>query len=237
MSIVTKDVKTPAEFAKQPDEYREAVSKIVISHAINELYGAQVFDEPAIALAPTPYWKWLACRVAMEEYGHHVRFFRLGREIDIPEDAMLPQKTKKRPLSIFAYPLQSWEEFGVIKLVADLAEIIQVEDLLKCSYIPLRNVARATMPEEKFHAAFGVQAVGELVATPGGRKKAQAALDRIFPTMPAFFGRAGSKNNELYRKHKIKARTNEEMRADYVARMKPVVDKLGLTLPAVPDQS
>jgi len=29
------------------------VKKIVISHAVlNELYGAQVFDEPAIALAP-----------------------------------------------------------------------------------------------------------------------------------------------------------------------------------------
>ncbi|MBV8152048.1 MAG: phenylacetate-CoA oxygenase subunit PaaI [Candidatus Eremiobacteraeota bacterium] len=232
-SAGTKDVKTPAEFEKQPDEYREAVGKIVISHAINELYGAKVFDEPAIALAPTPYWKWLACRVAMEEYGHHVRFFRLGREIGIPEEQMLPQKTTKRPLSIFSYPLKTWEEFGVIKLVADLAEIIQVEDLLKCSYVPLRNVAKATMPEEKFHAAFGVQAVGELVRTDQGRRTAQAAVDRIFPSMPAFFGKAGSKNNEIYRKHKIKSRTNEEMRADYVRRMKPVVEKLGLTLPPI----
>ena len=50
-----------------------------VSHAVNELYGAQVFDEPAIALAPTPYAKWLTCRVAMEEYGHHVRFKRARR--------------------------------------------------------------------------------------------------------------------------------------------------------------
>ena len=68
------EVKTAAELAHQPDEYRTAVKKIVISHAVNELYGAQVFDEPAIALAPTPYAKWLTCRVAMEEYHHHVRF-------------------------------------------------------------------------------------------------------------------------------------------------------------------
>ena len=67
-------VKSVAEFAAQPPEFQDAIRKIVRSHSINELYGAQVFDEPAIALAPTPYAKWLTCRVAMEEYGHHVRF-------------------------------------------------------------------------------------------------------------------------------------------------------------------
>ena len=44
-------VKTVEELKAAPEEYREAVAKLVISHAINELYGAQVFDEPAIALA------------------------------------------------------------------------------------------------------------------------------------------------------------------------------------------
>ena len=61
-----------------PEEFQDLVRKIVVSHAVNELYGAQVFDEPAIQYAPTPYAKWLTCRVAMEEYGHHVRFKELG---------------------------------------------------------------------------------------------------------------------------------------------------------------
>lgn len=228
----TLEVTSAAALRSQPAEYRDAVAKIVISHAINELYGAQVFDEPAVALAPTPYWKWLTCRVAMEEYGHHVRFFRLGRDIGVPEDQMIPGRTEKRPLSIFEHPLESWEDFCIIKLVADLAEIIQVEDLLTCSYVPLREAARATLPEEKFHAKFGEQSVGELVETEGGRAKVQDSLDRIFPSMPAFFGRDESKNNELYRKHGIKKRTNGEMRADYLARVREVVGKLGLVAPA-----
>ncbi|MBV8600819.1 MAG: phenylacetate-CoA oxygenase subunit PaaI [Candidatus Eremiobacteraeota bacterium] len=232
MAAAHPEVKTPAALAAQPPDYRTAVEKIVISHAINELYGAQVFDEVAVAFAPTPYWKWLTCRVAMEEYGHHVRFFRLGREIGIAEAKMLPQSAAKRPLSIFERPLRSWEEFCIIKLVADLAEIIQVEDLLKCSYLPLRAAAKATLPEEKFHAAFGEQSVKELIATPEGKAKAQAALDAIFPSMPAFFGAADSKNNELYRRFGIKFRTNREMRDDYLARVKKVVVKLDLTLPA-----
>jgi ring-1,2-phenylacetyl-CoA epoxidase subunit PaaA len=235
VSTATFQVKTPAELAAQPEEYRVAIAKIIISHAINELYGSQVFDEPAIALAPTPYWKWLTCRLAMEEYGHHIRFFDLGREIGIPEDEMLPQKSSKRPLSIFEHPLESWIDFCTIKLLADMAEIVQVEDLLNCTYVPLRNAARMTMPEERFHAKFGEDAARELIKTAEGKAQVQNSIDRIFPALPAFFGRAGSKNNETFRKWGIKERSNEAMRADYVERCRMLVEgKLGLVLPQVP---
>jgi ring-1,2-phenylacetyl-CoA epoxidase subunit PaaA len=228
-----QQVKTAEELKAQPEEYRQAIEKIVISHAINELYGAQVFDEPAVAMAPTPYAKWLTCRVAMEEYGHHVRFFELGRELGIAAERMVPGQSAKRPLSIFEHPLASWEDFVALKLLADLAEILQVEDLLHCTFHPLRNLARMTMPEERFHAQFGVDFAKELVATAEGRKKLQAAVDRLFPALPAFFGAPKSKNNEIFRKWGIKQRTNEEMRADYVARAHDVAGKLGLSLPAL----
>jgi ring-1,2-phenylacetyl-CoA epoxidase subunit PaaA len=138
-------VKTIEEFRNQPQEYQTAVRKIVRSHALNELYGAQVFDEPAIGLAPTPHAKWLACRVAMEEYHHHVRFRELAEQIGVQPDEM--DSRHKRPLNIFEVPLESWEQFCVIKMLGDLAEILQVEDLLHCSFVPLRNIARTTMPE------------------------------------------------------------------------------------------
>lgn len=234
MSATPKlQVKTAEELKAQPEEYRQAIEKIVVSHAINELYGAQVFDEPAVALAPTPYAKWLTCRVAMEEYGHHVRFFELGREIGIAAERMIPGKTAKRPLSIFEHPLKTWEEFVAIKLLGDLAEILQVEDLLHCTFHPLRNLARMTMPEERFHAQFGVDFGTEAVATGAGKKRLQEAVNHIFPTLPAFFGAPRSKNNEIFRKWGIKQRTNEDMRADYIARAQDVVAKLGLTLPAL----
>jgi ring-1,2-phenylacetyl-CoA epoxidase subunit PaaA len=226
-------VKTVEELKDQPEEYRQALEKIVISHAINELYGAQVFDEPAVAYAPTPYAKWLTCRVAMEEYGHHVHFFQLGQKMGIAEERMIPGKTTKKPLSIFEFPLRTWEEFVAIKLLGDLAEILQVEDLLHCSFHPLRNLARQTMPEERFHAQFGLDFGAELVSTPEGKQRLQDAVNTVFPVMPAFFGRAKSKNNEMFRKWGIKKRSNEEMRADYMERAREAAGKLGLTLPEV----
>ena len=226
-------IKTAEELSHASADYQTAIRKIVRSHAVNELYGAQVFDEPAIAYAPTPYAKWLTCRVAMEEYGHHVRFKQLGMQMGIPEARIVPG-SGKRPLSIFEFPLKSWEEFCVIKLLADLAEILQVEDLLHCTFHPLRNLARMTMPEERFHAQFGKDFCTELCQTPAGRAKVQDAIDRYFPMLPAFFGQSGSKNNALYRQFGIKQRSNEEMRADYVNKARELVeDHLKLKLPEV----
>jgi len=229
-SVKTEPVKTVAEFPAAPAEFQDAIRKIVRSHAINELYGAQVFDEKAIALAPTPYAKWLTCRVAMEEYGHHVRFRELGEQIGIPAAQLVPGE--KKPLSIFAFPLETWEEFCVIKLLADLAEILQVEDLLHCAFHPLRNLARMTMPEERFHAQFGKDFCVELCQTKAGRAKVQDAINRYFPMLPAFFGANASKNNATFRRLGIKQRRNEEMRADYLERARALVeDELKLKLP------
>ena len=100
--IESPQVKTCEELDNYPKEFKDAIVKIVRSHAVNELYGARVFDEPAIALAPNPYAKWLTCRVAMEEYGHHVRFKELGDKLNIPEVDMTPEG--KNPLSIFEFP-------------------------------------------------------------------------------------------------------------------------------------
>lgn len=234
-ATATVIVKTAADLAHQPEEYQTAVRKIVISHAVNELYGAQVFDEPAIALAPTPYAKWLTCRVAMEEYHHHVRFRGLAEQIGVPAQMMDP--TVKKPLTIFGFELKTWPEFCVIKAIADYAEILQVEDLLHCSFHPLRDLARITMPEEKFHAKFGKDFCTELIQTAAGKAQVQDAINRYFPITPGFFGASQSKNNEMYRRWGLKSRSNDEMREDFFARVKALVEgDFGLQLPALPAQ-
>jgi ring-1,2-phenylacetyl-CoA epoxidase subunit PaaA len=225
------EVKSVAELRQQPEDYRVAVEKLVVSHAVNELYGARVFDEPAIALAPTPYAKWLTCRVAMEEYHHHVRFRALADEMGLAPERTDP--SVKKPLTIFQFELKTWPEFCVIKAIADYAEILQVEDLLHCSFHPLRNLARLTMPEEKFHAKFGKEQCLELIQA-GRADEVQDAIHRYFPITPAFFGASNSRNNEIYRRYGIKQRSNDDMRADFLGRVTELVEKdFGLHLPVL----
>ena len=181
------EFKTVAEFEKAPEEYKHAFARLCAVTPSTSSTARRCSTNPPSSTPANPYAKWLTCRVAMEEYGHHVRFRELGAQIGLTDEDMSTKN--KRPLSIFEFKLKNWAEFCVIKLLADLAEILQVEDLLHCSFHPLRNLARSTMPEERFHADFGVQFCTELCKTPEGKAAVQAAIDEYFPVSAGVFRR------------------------------------------------
>jgi ring-1,2-phenylacetyl-CoA epoxidase subunit PaaA len=209
-------------------EYVRAVGKVIQSHVRNELAGAVAFDEPAIALAPGPNEKWLACRIAMEEYGHHLKFQRLASELGL-DDA-----PAGRSLSVFDYPLSSWAEFAVLKALVDLAEVVLMEELLTTSYLPLRALVTRLLPEEHFHVSFGNARTRELAADPAARPALQRAVDDLVRFTLPFFGRSVSANNEEFRRWAVKRRTNDEARADWAARARRFVEEVvGLRFPAV----
>ena len=228
--VFVGEIKEVSDLDKLPDEYRIAIGKIVASHVVNEITGAERFDEPSIALAPGPKEKFLACRIAMEEYGHHLKFYRLAVDMNL-DPATLDHHARHN--SIFDNSLANWQEFVVFKAICDLAEIIQVEDLAESTFLPLRELAKATMPEERFHAGFGRSNTKELCATPEGRVIAQNTVNWLYPTMLPFFGSPTSKNNEVYRRWGIKKHTNEEMRQDYTKRVQGLLDEFGLVMPSV----
>jgi len=208
-------------------EYVGAVGKVISSHVRNELAGASVFDEPAITLAPTPREKWLACRIAMEEYGHHLRFQRLAADLALPE----PQG---QALSVFEFELTTWVEFVVLKAIVDLAEVVLMEELVECTYLPLRQLALHLLPEERFHVSFGANRTKELVLQPSQRPAVQDAVDELVRFTLPFFGRSRSANNEAFRRWGIKQRTNDQARAEFIERSRSfVVHDVGLTYPEV----
>jgi ring-1,2-phenylacetyl-CoA epoxidase subunit PaaA len=216
-----------AAHAVGPD-YVTAVGKVVSSHVRNELAGATAFDEPAIALAPTPREKWLACRIAMEEYGHHLKFQRLASELGLGEAA------PGRALSVFDFELTSWTEFVVLKALVDEAEVVLMEELLAATYLPLRRLVTRLLPEEHFHVSFGKARTRELVAEGAPAADVQQAVDDLVPFTVPFFGRSVSANNEAFRRWGVKHRTNDESRAVWAGRCKHFVEgELGLRFPAV----
>jgi ring-1,2-phenylacetyl-CoA epoxidase subunit PaaA len=224
----TGEVASAAEAHELGEEYVAAVGKVIASHVRNELAGASVYDEPAIALAGTPQEKWLACRIAMEEYGHHLRFNKLSAELGLPDPL------ERSPLSVFDYELTSWTQFVVLKAIVDLAEIVLMDDLEQCSYLPLRSLTHKLMPEEKFHVSFGRARSKELAADPATRGEVQAAVNDLVSLCLPFFGRSDSRNNEVFRRWGVKRLTNDESRAEFINRSREfVVDELGLTYPTV----
>jgi ring-1,2-phenylacetyl-CoA epoxidase subunit PaaA len=209
-------------------EYVATVGKVVASHVRNELAGAAAFDEPAIALAPSPKEKWLACRIAMEEYGHHLRFQRLATDLGL-DDAVAG-----RTLSVFDFQLTSWAEFVVLKALVDLAEVVLMEELLATSYLPLRELVVKLLPEEHFHVSFGKARTRELLAEEANRPTIQRAIDDLVGFTVPFFGRSVSANNEAFRRWGVKQHTNDESRMAWAARCREFVEgDLGLHFPEV----
>jgi ring-1,2-phenylacetyl-CoA epoxidase subunit PaaA len=213
-------------------DYVRAVGKVITSHVRNELAGATVFDEPAIALAPGPREKWLACRIAMEEYGHHLKFQRLASELEL-------DGVGGPTLSVFDYQLTSWQDFVVLKALVDLAEVVLMEELAATSYLPLRDLVARLLPEEHFHVSFGMAATRELLAGGGDDAPAgfQRTVDDLVRFTVPFFGRSGSANNEAFRFWGVKQRTNDAARAEWLARAGAFVEgDLGLRFPDVDPQ-
>lgn len=210
-------------------EYVTAVGKIVNSHVRNELYGTTVFEEPAIGLARTPREKWLACRIAMEELGHHLRFKKLAADLHLEDAEAHP------PLSVFSFDLQSWTEYVILKAIVDTAEIVIMEDLAECSYGPLARLVDALMPEEVFHVNFGRAGVREILDGRTPRSEIQDAVDALVLASLPMFGRSQSRNNDLFRELAIKRWTNDQARTVYIERTKELVEgEFGLTFPDVP---
>ncbi len=222
------EVPTPEEAHAVGPEFVSAVGKVIASHVRNELAGAVVFDEPAIALAPDPNAKWLACRIAMEEYGHHLKFAKLATELGLADPL------RGRTLSVFDYDLTSWEQFVVLKAIVDLAEVVLMEELVHCTYVPLRQLAVKLLPEERFHVSFGRAQTKELAREARSRPLVQRAIDDLVRATLPFFGRSTSPNNELFRRWGVKRNTNDQARGEFVTRGRRfVVGQLGLDYPQV----
>ena len=216
------------EFKAMSQEYQELVQNILTIHTVSELYGADRFY-PSVQYAPTPRGKWNMARIVMEEYGHHLRFARLQEEIGVDIS-----KLDKAPLSIFEPSIDSWTEQMMFLAVVDRAARLQFEEFCQSSYLPLREAAQRTLKEEVGHAEYGQSQVGEICSTPEGREEAQQALEKWFPIAVAFFGRAGSRKSAAYQKWGIKRRTNEELRAAFLAEVTAIIERQwGLRVPAL----
>ncbi|MEV4894407.1 Phenylacetic acid catabolic protein [Nonomuraea sp. NPDC055795] len=226
--MLMDDVHDAAAAHALGEEYVTALGKIINSHVRNEAAGAAVFDEPSISLAPTPHEKWLACRMAMEEYGHHLKFNKLAAQLGLEDDQGRP------PLSVFDYQVTSWTGYVMTKAVVDLAEVVLMEDLCECSYVPLRMLCRSLMREERFHVSFGATKAARLAADPARREEVRYSAHHLIRMTLPFFGRSDSRNNEIFRRWGIKRLSNDESRAEFVRRTRVLLcDELGLDYPEV----
>ena len=144
------------------------------------------------------------------------------------ENPFTDQKPKQY---LFEMPLESWVDVAWFHGIGDRVGLYVGIEWMGSTYEPLADVSPQPEKDERFHANAGVAYVREIIKTEDGRKEAQDGLHKWWPAVLDMFGRSDSKNSEVYVKWGIKAKSNEELRRQYIADTVPVLESLELDVP------
>ena len=216
-----------------PDEYRTAVLRFVEMHANSELMGV-LPEREWIMRAPTLRRKLALTAKVQDEVGHAQLLYRVAEDLGKPREAMfddlLAGKTKFH--NVFHYPTGSWADIGIIAWLVDAAAIVAQQALRDSSYAPYARTMQKICWEESVHIMHGRDVVVTLMTgTPTQRAMVQEALDRWWGPLMQMHGPRSDRAKDRDLHWRIKAKTSEELRQEFLTIYVPRLLELGLTIP------
>ena len=216
-----------------PDDYRKALVKFIEMHGNSELMGV-LPEREWIMRAPTLRRKLALTAKVQDEVGHAQLLYRVAEDLGKPREAMfedlLAGKTKFH--NVFHYPTYSWADVGVIAWLVDAAAIVAQQALRDSSYAPYARTMRKICWEESVHIMHGRDVVVTMVVgTPGQRAALQEALDRWWGPLMQMHGPRSEREKDRDTHWRIKAKTSEELRQEFLTIYVPRIRELGLTIP------
>jgi len=216
-----------------PDEYRSQVLRFVEMHANSELMGV-LPEREWLMRAPTLRRKLALTAKVQDEVGHAQLLYRVAEDLGKPREQMfddlLAGRTKFH--NVFHYPTRSWGDVGIIAWLVDAAAIVAQQALRDSSYAPYARTMRKICWEESVHIMHGRDVVVTLVnGTPAQRAMVQEALDRWWGPLMQMHGPRSDRAKDRDIHWRIKAKTSEELRQEFLGIYVPRIRELGLTIP------
>jgi ring-1,2-phenylacetyl-CoA epoxidase subunit PaaA len=216
-----------------PEEYRQGVLRFVEMHANSELMGV-LPEREWLLRAPTLRRKLALTAKVQDEVGHALLLYRVAEDLGKPRQQMLADlldgKTKFH--NVFHYPTRSWGDVGVIAWLVDAAAIVAQQALRDSSYAPYACTMRKICWEESVHIMHGRDVVVTLVnGTPAQRELVQEALTRWWGPLMQMHGPRTPREKDRDLHWRIKAKSSEELRQEFLGIYVPRIRELGLELP------
>lgn len=222
-----------------PDDYRAGVLKFIEMHANSEIMGA-LPERECLPAAPSLKRKMSLCAKIQDEVGHSQLLYRVAEDLGKSRDAMYQDLVNARSKfhNVFHYPVKHWGDVALIGWLIDGAALVTQASLLDSSYAPYTRVLKRICSEEQLHLRHGEDITLELASgTDAQRALFQDALNRWWLAIIHFFGPRTNVDKDLLLRWKVKTRTNEDLRQEFLDRYVPKVLDLGFTFPIpVPQQ-
>lgn len=218
-----------------PEKYRKTMIRQISQHAHSEVVG-MLPEANWITRAPSLRSKLILLAKVQDEGGHGLYLYSAAETLGISREELLEDLLAGRAKysSIFNYPTLSWADMGAVGWLVDGAAIANQVMLCRTSYGPYARAMVRICKEESFHQRQGYEIMMHLAAgTPDQKAMAQDALNRWWWPSLMMFGPPDdqSPNTAQSMAWRIKRKTNDELRQEFVDKTVPQVEFLGLNVP------
>jgi len=218
-----------------PEKYRKTHIRQMSQHAHSEIVG-MLPEGNWISRTPSLRRKVALLAKVQDEGGHGLYLYSATETLGITRDELFEQlhTGKAKYSSIFNYPALTWADIGAIGWLVDGAAIINQVALCGTSFGPYARAMVRICKEESFHQRQGYEITLKLTqGTPEQKAMAQDALNRFWWPSLMMFGPADdeSPNTAQSMKWKLKRKTNDELRQQFVDQTVPQAELIGLTIP------
>lgn len=218
-----------------PEKYRKTHIRQMSQHAHSEIVG-MLPEGNWITRAPSLRRKVALLAKVQDEGGHGLYLYSATETLGITRNEMFQQlhSGKAKYSSIFNYPSVTWADIGAIGWLVDGAAIINQVALCGTSFGPYARAMVRICKEESFHQRQGYEITLKLAqGTPEQKAMAQDALNRWWwPSLMMFGPRDDeSPNTAQSMKWKLKRKTNDELRQQFIDQTVPQAELIGLTVP------
>ena len=218
-----------------PEKYRQNLVRQISQHAHSEIVG-MLPEGNWITRAPSLKRKAILVAKVQDEAGHGLYLYSACETLGITREETINDlhSGKAKYSSIFNYPTLTWADMGAIGWLVDGAAILNQVMLTRTSYGPYARAMVRICKEESFHQRQGFEIL--LVLSKGTEEQKVMCQDAInrwwWPSMMMFGPHdSESTNSEQSMMWKIKRKSNDELRQNFVDMCAEQVKVLGMTIP------
>ncbi|MEO6489293.1 MAG: 1,2-phenylacetyl-CoA epoxidase subunit PaaA [Ferruginibacter sp.] len=218
-----------------PDAYRKSNLRQISQHAHSEIIG-MLPEGNWISRAPSLKRKAILIAKVQDEAGHGLYLYSAAETLGTGREQMIDDllSGKAKYSSIFNYPTLTWADMGAVGWLVDGAAILNQVMLCRTSYGPYSRANVRICKEESFHQRQGFETL--LVLSRGTAEQKAMCQDAItrwwWPSLMMFGPKdSESTNSDQSMKWKIKRKTNDELRQQFVDMIAEQIKLLGMTLP------
>lgn len=218
-----------------PDAYRKTLVRQISQHAHSEVVG-MLPEANWISRAPSLRSKLILLAKVQDEAGHGLYLYSAAETLGTPREKMIDDllSGKAKYSSIFNYPTLTWADMGAVGWLVDGAAIANQVMLCRTSYGPYSRAMVRICKEESFHQRQGYEIMMNLSkGTKGQKEMAQDALNRWWWPSVMMFGPSddNSPNSAQSMRWRIKRKSNDELRQEYIDKTVKQAEYLGLKIP------